>query len=64
MMAPALIDIAEHFTITNETIVAMTLSIFLLSFAISPLIYAPLSEMYGRLWVSTFDGKRLTFCIR
>ena len=63
-MAPALIDIAEHFTITNETIVAMTLSIFLLSFAISPLIYAPLSEMYGRLWVSTLDGKRLTFCIR
>lgn len=52
MMAPALPDIAEHFGITNETIVSLTLSIFLLSLAISPLFYAPLSEMYGRVWVS------------
>ncbi|KAA1466239.1 multidrug resistance protein 4 [Dentipellis sp. KUC8613] len=51
MMAPALPDIAEHYGITSETIVAMTLSIFLLSFAISPLFYAPLSELYGRKWV-------------
>ncbi|KAI0053098.1 MFS general substrate transporter [Auriscalpium vulgare] len=51
MMAPALPYIAEHFAITSETIVALTLSIFLLSFAISPLIWAPLSEIYGRLWI-------------
>lgn len=51
-MAPALPDIAEHFGITNETVVSLTLSVFLLSLAISPLIYAPLSEMYGRIWVS------------
>jgi hypothetical protein len=33
-MAPGLPDIAIKYGITNETIVAMTLSIFLISFAI------------------------------
>ncbi|KAH9994106.1 multidrug resistance protein 4 [Russula compacta] len=51
MMAPALPDIADRFHIVSDTEVALTLSIFLLSFAISPLFYAPLSEMYGRTWV-------------
>lgn len=53
MMSPALPDIAIHFNITNETILSLTLSIFLLAFAISPLFYAPMSEMYGRVWVSS-----------
>ena len=52
-MAPGLPDIAEHFHIQSETIVAMTLSIFLITFAIGPLFLAPLSEIYGRTWVST-----------
>jgi len=53
MMAPGLPDIALKYHITNPTILALTLSIFLLSFAIGPLFLAPLSEMYGRAWVST-----------
>ncbi|KAF5381298.1 hypothetical protein D9615_008391 [Tricholomella constricta] len=51
MMAPGLEDVAIKYDITNSTIVALTLSIYLLSFAIGPLILAPLSEMYGRTWV-------------
>ncbi|KAH8092500.1 multidrug resistance protein 4 [Cristinia sonorae] len=51
MMAPALPQIAEHFNITNPTVVALTLSIFLLTFALGPLLFAPLSEIYGRRWV-------------
>ncbi|KAF7346931.1 MFS domain-containing protein [Mycena venus] len=51
IMAPGLPQIAIKYGITNETIIAMTLSIFLLSFAIAPLFLAPLSEMYGRKWV-------------
>ncbi|KAH9939879.1 major facilitator superfamily domain-containing protein [Amylocystis lapponica] len=51
MMAPALPQIAEHFGITNPTIVALTLSIFLLTFAIGPLFLGPLSEIYGRTWI-------------
>ncbi|KAJ3554503.1 hypothetical protein NM688_g3076 [Phlebia brevispora] len=51
MMAPALPKVSEHYHITSETIGAMTLSIFLLTFAIGPLFLAPLSEIYGRTWV-------------
>ncbi|KIM90654.1 hypothetical protein PILCRDRAFT_811100 [Piloderma croceum F 1598] len=51
MMAPGLPKVAEKFDITNPTILAMTLSIFLISFALGPLFIAPLSEMYGRTWV-------------
>lgn len=50
-MAPGLPEVAEKYNITSPTVIAMTLSIFLLSFAIGPLFLAPLSEMYGRTWV-------------
>lgn len=42
-MAPALPYIGRDFGIESETVVALTLSIFLLSFALAPLFYAPLS---------------------
>ncbi|KAF8637929.1 hypothetical protein AX17_002550 [Amanita inopinata Kibby_2008] len=51
MMAPGLPEVAKKYGITSITILALTLSIFLLSFAIAPLILAPLSEIYGRTWV-------------
>jgi len=51
MMAPALPDIAEHFGITSPTLSALTLSVFLITFAIGPLFMAPLSEIYGRTWI-------------
>ncbi|KAK7060842.1 hypothetical protein VNI00_000575 [Paramarasmius palmivorus] len=51
MIAPGLPQVAREFHIQNETITALTLSVFLISFAIGPLILAPLSEMYGRTWV-------------
>lgn len=52
MMAPGLPEVAERFNITSEAILAMTLSIFLLTYAVGPLFMAPLSEIYGRTWVS------------
>ncbi|KAG1850207.1 major facilitator superfamily domain-containing protein [Suillus subalutaceus] len=51
IMAPGLPDVAIKYGITNPTVTALTLSIFLLSFAIGPLFAAPLSEVYGRVWV-------------
>ncbi|KAF8068731.1 multidrug resistance protein 4 [Lyophyllum atratum] len=51
MMAPGLPEVAKTYQITNSTILAMTLSIFLLSFAFGPLFLAPLSEMYGRTYL-------------
>ena len=55
MVAPALPDLADHYHITSVTITAMVLSIFLITFAIGPLFLAPLSEIYGRTWVSVLD---------
>ncbi|KAG1806827.1 multidrug resistance protein 4 [Suillus plorans] len=51
IMAPGLPDLAIKFGITNPTILALTLSIFVLSYAIGLLFAAPLSEVYGRVWV-------------
>ncbi|KAG9100762.1 hypothetical protein FRC06_003760 [Ceratobasidium sp. 370] len=50
MMAPGLPEIAQGFHITNPTIVALSLSIFLLAYAVGPLFISPLSEVYGRTW--------------
>ncbi|EJD34585.1 MFS general substrate transporter, partial [Auricularia subglabra TFB-10046 SS5] len=51
MLAPGLEDMARHYHITNQTVIGLVLSIFLVGFGIGPLIYGPLSEVYGRVWV-------------
>jgi hypothetical protein len=51
IMAPGLPDLAIKFGVTDPTVLALTLSIFVLSYAIGPLFAAPLSEVYGRVWV-------------
>ncbi|KAJ3980600.1 MFS polyamine transporter [Lentinula detonsa] len=48
MVAPATETIAAQFGITNDVLIAMTTSIFVLAYAIGPLILGPLSEIYGR----------------
>ncbi|EJT97532.1 MFS general substrate transporter [Dacryopinax primogenitus] len=51
MMAPGLPEIARAYGTTDSTVIAMSLSIFVLAFGVGPLFLAPLSEMYGRRWV-------------
>jgi multidrug resistance protein len=51
MVAPALTSIASEFNITNEIELSLTLSIFVLAYAVGPLFLGPLSEMYGRVIV-------------
>jgi multidrug resistance protein len=51
MVAPALTSIARDLNITNEVELSLTLSIFVLAYAIGPLFLGPLSEMYGRVIV-------------
>ncbi|KAG1817689.1 major facilitator superfamily domain-containing protein [Suillus subaureus] len=58
-MAPGLPELARKYGITNPTVTALTLSIFLLSFAISPLVATPLSEVYGHVIVSLNQFKVL-----
>ncbi|KZM20465.1 uncharacterized protein EKO05_0004578 [Ascochyta rabiei] len=51
MIAPALSSISQEFNITNEVEAQLTLSIFVLAYAIGPLFLGPLSEIYGRVIV-------------
>ncbi|KAL9621746.1 MAG: hypothetical protein Q9160_003864 [Pyrenula sp. 1 TL-2023] len=51
MVAPALPQISEEFHITSTVESQIVLSIFVLAFAIGPLILGPLSEVYGRVTV-------------
>ncbi|KAJ3828255.1 major facilitator superfamily domain-containing protein [Lentinula raphanica] len=54
MLAPGLPDIATRYGVTSTTETSLMLSVFLVSFALGPLILAPLSEMYGRTWILHF----------
>lgn len=54
MFAPGAKELAEEFHITNSTVEAMTVSLYVLGFALGPLLLAPLSELHGRLIVYYF----------
>lgn len=43
-------SIAEHFHVSTEA-AGLTLTLFLLGYCAGPLVFAPLSEFYGRRWV-------------
>ncbi|KAH8165032.1 hypothetical protein CIB48_g3176 [Xylaria polymorpha] len=49
MFAPGAEQLAAEFRITDPTIEAFTVSIYVLGFALGPIFLAPLSELYGRL---------------
>ncbi len=49
MIAPALTAIGRGLDIPNEVELPMILSIFVLAYAIGPLVLDPLSETYGRV---------------
>lgn len=54
MFAPGAAELATEFHITNSTVEAMTVSLYVIGFALGPLLLAPLSELYGRLVVYYF----------
>ena len=51
MISPALGSISEEFHITKTVEAQLTLSIFVLAYAIGPLFLGPFSEIYGRVIV-------------
>ncbi|CAK7243682.1 MAG: hypothetical protein STHCBS139747_005208 [Sporothrix thermara] len=51
MVAPALVDIGRDLDITSSVEQLLTLSIFILAYAVGPLFLGPLSELYGRVIV-------------
>lgn len=54
MFAPAAAALAEEFHVTNNTLAAFTVTIYVLGFSLGPLVLAPLSELYGRLIIYHF----------
>ncbi|KAH8156533.1 hypothetical protein CIB48_g11714 [Xylaria polymorpha] len=51
LVAPALEAIADELKITQAFEKNLTLSIFILAYAVGPLVWGPLSEIYGRVVV-------------
>ncbi|KAI9343292.1 major facilitator superfamily domain-containing protein [Zopfochytrium polystomum] len=51
IVAPAIPFISREFGVTSSVTQEMMLSIFVLAFALGPLFFGPLSEIYGRRWV-------------
>ncbi|KAK2756085.1 hypothetical protein FQN54_005492 [Arachnomyces sp. PD_36] len=51
IFAPAVPHIMKEFGSDSEPLRGFVVSVYLLGYAIGPLILAPMSELYGRLWV-------------
>ena len=61
MIAPALDQIMRDFDITVQLEAQITLSIFVLAYAVGPMLLGPLSELYGRVYVS--QGSNVFFLV-
>ena len=55
MMAPALPSISQDLH-TNDATTQLTMSIFVLSYAIGPMVLAPMTEVFGRKPVWLLSG--------
>lgn len=51
MVAPGMEGVAREFKITSNTVATLAVTIYLLGFALGPLLIASLSELHGRLVV-------------
>lgn len=51
MFAPGVPEVLQDFHTDSQSLATFVVSVYLLGFAAGPLVVAPLSELYGRLWV-------------
>lgn len=51
MFAPGIPQLMRDFQSTDQTLAVLVVSVYVLGFAIGPVIIAPLSELYGRLYI-------------
>ncbi|KAF2212828.1 hypothetical protein CERZMDRAFT_121117 [Cercospora zeae-maydis SCOH1-5] len=49
--APGVPQLMQEFDNSSKTMATLVVSVYILGFAFGPLVVAPLSELYGRLWV-------------
>ncbi|KAK7627478.1 major facilitator superfamily domain-containing protein [Phyllosticta citricarpa] len=46
-------ELSAYFNVTNQSLLVLPTSIFIVGYVVGPLIFGPLSEFYGRKWVMT-----------
>ncbi|KAK4504643.1 hypothetical protein PRZ48_002604 [Zasmidium cellare] len=46
-------ETAEYFDITNQSLLVLPVSIYLIGYVLGPLVFAPMSESFGRKWIVT-----------
>ena len=51
VFAPVVPQAMDEFNSTNVDLASFVVSVYVLGYAFGPLVIAPLSELYGRLWV-------------
>lgn len=56
MFAPGVPEVLSDFKSTEALLGSFVVSIYILGYAIGPIIIAPLSELYGRLWVYHYSN--------
>jgi multidrug resistance protein len=62
IIAPALLFIQKEFEISGLALTSLTVSIFLLGYAVGPLFLSPLSEIHGRYAVMTASSAFFCLC--
>jgi MFS family permease len=60
MFAPSVPALMAEFHSTNSILGSFVVTVFVLGFAAGPLLFAPLSEMYGRLLVRHIGSIRFS----
>lgn len=61
MFAPGVPQLMAEFKSTNIELASFVVSVYILGFAVGPLVFAPLSEIFGRLPIYHFCN--LGFCV-
>lgn len=61
MFAPGVPEVMGEFESQSKTLAAFVVSVYVLGFAAGPMLFAPLSEIYGRLWI--YHGCNLGFTV-
>jgi MFS family permease len=56
MFAPALRSVLAEFGSDSETLAALCISIFVAGYAVGPLVWGPLSELYGRRVINNWTN--------
>lgn len=51
MFAPGVPQLMREFHSTNVELASFVVSVYVLGFAVGPVFFAPLSEIYGRLYI-------------